>query len=101
MDNYNKKRILIVDDDEEIRELLEFDIAQSGYIVDTAKDGLEGLNKALNNSYDLILLDVMMPGIDGFTVLEKIREKLGDKVKDPIFIKTIWGVGYNDNVYNK
>ena len=39
MDNYNKKRILIVDDDEEIRELLEFDIAQSGYIVDTAKDG--------------------------------------------------------------
>ncbi len=50
-----QKRILIVDDDDEIRDLLEFDIGQSGYYVDTAKDGLEGLNKALNNTYDLIL----------------------------------------------
>ena len=55
----SEKRILIVDDDDEIRELLEFDVAQSGYFVDTAKDGLEGLNKALNNTYDLILLDVL------------------------------------------
>ena len=47
-----QKRILIVDDDDEIRELLEFDVSQSGYFVDTARDGLEGLNKALNNSYD-------------------------------------------------
>ena len=44
-----KKRILIIDDDPEIRDLLEFDIASSGYFVDTAKDGMEGLNKALNN----------------------------------------------------
>ena len=42
-----QKRVLIVDDDDEIRELLEFDIASSGYFVDCAKDGLEGLNKAL------------------------------------------------------
>ena len=48
-----QKRILIVDDDDEIRELLEFDIASSGYFVDCAKDGLEGLNKALNNTYDI------------------------------------------------
>ena len=45
--NQAQKKILIVDDDDEIRELLEFDVAQSGYFVDTAKDGLEGLNKAL------------------------------------------------------
>ena len=43
-----EKRILIVDDDDEIRELLEFDVRASGYFVDTAKDGMEGLNKALN-----------------------------------------------------
>ena len=49
----SQKRILIVDDDDEIRELLEFDIRSSGYFVDSAKDGLEGLNKALNNTYDL------------------------------------------------
>lgn len=71
--NQAQKKILIVDDDDEIRELLEFDVAQSGYFVDTAKDGLEGLNKALNNSYDLILLDVMMPKMNGFDVCKNIR----------------------------
>ena len=67
------KRLLIVDDDKQIRELLSFDIQQSGYIVDTAQDGEEGLKKALENKYDLILLDVMMPKMDGFTVCKNIR----------------------------
>ena len=70
----NEKRILIVDDDDEIRDLLEFDVRASGYFVDTAKDGMEGLNKALNNTYDLILLDVMMPKKDGFTLAQEIRQ---------------------------
>ena len=69
-----EKRILIVDDDDEIRELLEFDVKASGYFVDTARDGLEGLNKALNNTYDLILLDVMMPKMNGFDVCKNIRQ---------------------------
>ena len=68
-----QKRILIVDDDDEIRELLEFDIASSGYFVDTASDGFEGLTKALNNKYDLILLDVMMPKMNGFEVCKRLR----------------------------
>ena len=72
----SEKRILIVDDDDEIRELLEFDIGHSGYFVDTAKDGLEGLNKALNNTYDLILLDVMMPKMNGFDVCRNIRQAM-------------------------
>ncbi|HIS89150.1 TPA: response regulator, partial [Candidatus Avigastranaerophilus faecigallinarum] len=55
------QRLLIADDDNEIRELLEFDLSQSGYDVDTAKDGEEALHKALVGNYDLILLDVMMP----------------------------------------
>ena len=67
------KRLLIVDDDKQIRELLAFDIAQSGYVVDCAVDGEEGLKKALENNYDLILLDVMMPKMDGFTVCKNIR----------------------------
>ena len=67
------KRLLIVDDDKQIRELLSFDIAQSGYIVDTALDGQEGLKKALENNYDLILLDVMMPKINGYDVCRNIR----------------------------
>lgn len=83
-----QKRILIVDDDTEIRELLEFDIAQSGYIVDTAKDGLEGLNKALNNAYDLILLDVMMPKMNGFDVCKNIRQA---KLAIPVLLLTAKG----------
>ena len=67
------KRILIIDDDDQIRDLLEFDISSSGYIVDTASDGEEGLKKALENHYDLILLDVMMPKMNGYDVCKNIR----------------------------
>src|SRR5574344_1167022 len=83
-----QKRILIVDDDDEIRELLEFDIRSSGYFVDTASDGLEGLNKALNNSYDLVLLDVMMPKMNGFDVCKNIRQA---KLSIPILMLTAKG----------
>ena len=83
-----QKRILIIDDDDEIRELLEFDIASSGYFVDSAKDGLEGLNKALNNSYDLILLDVMMPKMNGFEVCKNIRQA---KLSIPVLMLTAKG----------
>lgn len=83
-----QKRILIVDDDDEIRELLEFDIASSGYFVDTAKDGLEGLNKALNNAYDLVLLDVMMPKMNGFDVCKNIRQA---KLSVPVLMLTAKG----------
>ena len=83
-----KKRILIVDDDTEIRDLLEFDISSSGYFVDTASDGFEGLNKALNNKYDLILLDVMMPKMNGFEVCQNIRQA---KINVPILMLTAKG----------
>ena len=83
-----QKRILIVDDDDEIRDLLEFDVRSSGYFVDTAKDGLEGLNKALNNTYDLILLDVMMPKMNGFDVCQNIRQA---KLSIPILMLTAKG----------
>lgn len=83
-----QKRILIVDDDDEIRELLEFDIASSGYFVDVATNGLEGLNKALNNTYDLILLDVMMPKMNGFEVCKNIRQA---KLAVPVLMLTAKG----------
>ena len=83
-----QKRILIVDDDDEIRELLEFDVRSSGYFVDTASDGMEGLSKALNNSYDLILLDVMMPKMNGFEVCKNIRNA---KLSIPILMLTAKG----------
>jgi DNA-binding response OmpR family regulator len=87
-----QKRILIVDDDDEIRELLEFDISQSGYYTDTAKDGQEGLTKALSNSYDLIILDVMMPKMNGFDVCKNIRQA---KLSIPILMLTAKGTIYD------
>ncbi len=92
------QRILIVDDDDEIRDLLEFDISQSGYFTDTAKDGAEGLHKALNNVYDLIILDVMMPKMNGFDVCEKIRQA---QITVPVLMLTAKGtiddktIGFN------
>ena len=84
----NNKRLLIVDDDKQIRELLVFDISQSGYIVDCASDGQEGLKKALENNYDLILLDVMMPKMNGYDVCKNIRIA---KLNVPILMLTAKG----------
>lgn len=69
----SNKRILIVDDEEQIRDLLEFDISHSGYLTDTALDGEDGLKKALEGNYDLVILDVMMPKMNGFEVCKNIR----------------------------
>ncbi|MBR2386910.1 response regulator transcription factor [bacterium] len=84
----NTKRILIVDDEDEIRDLLEFDISSSGYITDTAQNGEEGLKKALSGNYDLILLDVMMPKMNGFDVCKNIRLA---KIKTPVLLLTAKG----------
>lgn len=67
-------KLLIVDDDNEIRNLIKIDLQMSGYQVDTASDGQEGLSMALKNQYDLILLDVMMPKMDGYEVCKNIRK---------------------------
>lgn len=79
---------MVVDDDDEIRDLLEFDLQQSGYNVETASNGLEGLEKALSNRYDLILLDVMMPKMNGFDVCKNIRKA---KNSVPILLLTAKG----------
>ena len=80
--------ILLVDDDKDIREWLELDLKFSGYNVTTASDGAEGLQKAINGDYCLIILDVMMPKIDGFTVCQNIRKVKKDI---PIILLTAKG----------
>ena len=67
-------RILVVEDEESLLKLESILLGSRGYLVTGVKDGLAAL-KALNeNSYDLVLLDIMMPGIDGFEVCRRIRE---------------------------
>ena len=82
------QRLLIADDDNEIRELLELDLSHSGYSVECAKDGEEALQKALTGNYDLILLDVMMPKMNGFDVCKNIR---ASKREVPILMLTAKG----------
>lgn len=70
-----KVRILIVEDEEAIRSGLIDVLLYHGYAPDTAEDGPRGLKKALSGQYDLILLDVMLPGMNGFDICEKIRDQ--------------------------
>ena len=69
------KRILIVEDDDAIANLERDYLVLSGYAVDISKTGNEGLFMAIDNDYDLILLDIMLPGTDGFSICRRIREK--------------------------
>ncbi|WP_245237509.1 response regulator, partial [Paenibacillus ihuae] len=66
-------RILVVDDEERIRRLLKMYLEKEGYEIDEAEDGEIALRKATANDYGLILLDVMLPGIDGIEVLTRLR----------------------------
>jgi len=66
-------RLLVVEDETDLRRTLEKSLREEGYAVDTALDGTEGIYKAESWSYDAIVLDVMLPGMDGWEVLEKLR----------------------------
>jgi two-component system phosphate regulon response regulator PhoB len=68
-----KPRILVVDDEPEAVELIEFNLKQSGYTVSTAGDGAEALKKARGQTPDLIVLDVMLPEMDGFEICKTLR----------------------------
>ena len=71
----DKKRILVVDDEMSIVNILKVNLEKGGYDVLTAMDGEEGLITALTEDVDLVLLDVMLPKMDGFEVYKKIRQK--------------------------
>ncbi|HYE83028.1 MAG TPA: response regulator transcription factor [Clostridia bacterium] len=68
------QRILIVEDEVKIARFLELELGHEGYTVDQAHDGKEGLSKATVNKYDLIVLDIMLPSMNGIEVLRKIRQ---------------------------
>lgn len=68
-------KILIVEDEKPISDIIAFNLKREGWDTVQAFDGKEGLEKALTESFDIILLDIMLPEMDGFEVLSKIREK--------------------------
>ncbi len=81
----NTKKILVVDDEKPISDILRFNLTKTGYEVLCAYDGEEGLKLALEENVDLILLDVMLPKLEGFEVLKMVREK---KKNVPILMLT-------------
>ncbi len=83
-----KKKILIVDDDEQLIDGLKLYLASEGYDVIPARDGREGLDKALRESPDLIILDLMLPEKDGLDVCRELRQK---NVTTPVIMLTAKG----------
>lgn len=68
-------RILVIEDERKVASFIKRGLEEERYIVETAADGEEGLNLALNNVFDAIVLDVMLPKVDGYSVLRSIREE--------------------------
>ena len=68
-------RILIVDDEADIRQLVTYALVEDAHDVATAADGTEAMEQVTENPPDLVILDVMMPGLDGFDLLAKLEEK--------------------------
>ena len=81
------KRVLVIDDDVELCELLQDYLSSEGFSITTVNHGADGAGQALAEPYDLVILDVMLPGMNGFDVLRKIRESS----KVPVIMLTARG----------
>lgn len=84
----DKKKILIIEDDTYTRELYEEVLKEAGFDIESAVDGEEGLIKAQAGGYSLILLDIMMPKLDGIGVLKVLKEKAPQKANGKIVLLT-------------
>jgi two-component system copper resistance phosphate regulon response regulator CusR len=67
-------KILIVEDEQKAGDYLKQGLSEAGFSVDLLRDGLDGLHQAMNEEYDLIILDVMLPNLDGWNILQKLRQ---------------------------
>ncbi len=76
-------RILLIEDDEIIANFIVKGLKEAGYCVDHATDGIEGLDLALNNSYDINIIDVMLPKLDGLSIIERMRKQ---NIETPVII---------------
>ncbi len=79
-------RILIVEDDEDIVETVKFSLEVKGFVVDVAYDGLHALRMARNQHYDLMLLDIMLPGKNGYEVSRILKEEMEQGKLEPFKI---------------
>jgi CheY-like chemotaxis protein len=85
----NQKRALVVDDDDPIRAMLAKVVERQNLAVDTARDGVEAIQRLDANDYSIILLDLMMPRIDGYSVLKHIHAHCPEKLKCTIIASAV------------
>jgi two-component system, OmpR family, response regulator len=76
-------RILLVEDDKAIASFISKGLREAGFATDHAEDGVDGLHLALNEPYDAAIIDIMLPGLDGLSLIEELRKK---KVNTPIIV---------------
>jgi DNA-binding response OmpR family regulator len=76
-------KILVVEDDEDIVETVKYSLEVKGFVVDVAYDGLHALRKARKNRYDLMLLDIMLPGKNGYEVSRILKEEMEQHKIEP------------------
>jgi DNA-binding response OmpR family regulator len=84
--NDHQARILVVEDEEDVRELITYRLSRSGFTVVQAADGDEALRLAADEALDLAVLDVMMPGLDGYSVARILRDRPGTTKLPVIFV---------------
>jgi two-component system copper resistance phosphate regulon response regulator CusR len=81
-------RILIVEDEKRLADFLVKGLRELGHVTDVANDGVEGRRLALGGQYDLLILDVMLPGMDGFSILDAVRKDARDGPHVPVLMLT-------------
>lgn len=82
------KKILTVDDSASIRQMVSFTLKEAGYEVSEAFDGVDAVNKSLNNQFNLVITDLNMPNMDGITLIKKLRENPNYKFTPIIMLTT-------------
>ncbi|MBI4431754.1 MAG: response regulator [Candidatus Omnitrophica bacterium] len=94
------KKILLIDDEEDILTTLSIRLESQGYTVVMARDGIEGLESIKNDKPDLIILDIMMPNMGGYQMLQKLKEISNQhgvsRLKPPVIVLTAKGEGVRD-----
>jgi two-component system copper resistance phosphate regulon response regulator CusR len=78
-------RLLIVEDEDKTAEYLRKGLSEAGFTVEVSREGIDGLHRAITEDFDAIILDVMLPGRDGWTILEELRRK---GIETPILMLT-------------
>jgi DNA-binding response OmpR family regulator len=91
---HDRKRVLVIDDDPDMGELVGLVLKHAGYEVDLAYDGRQGLQRFAETPPDVVVLDVMMPGMDGWAVLQHLREVS----RVPVVVITATGTQANERM---